>query len=360
MSIHLATIVHVTDMHLEVTAEGTLRPPHERAASLRLLSRLGWTPRGMEVHNQAVLEEFEKVLKGLVAAHKNDHPTVPFIVMQTGDMEAYGANYCDRDKPYNAFDYWDRLKRTLGSGIHFIDQYGNHDIWPGTQPVLAVPTQQWALQALKDRIEFRGPLPDHQRVATAAFPIDIYRLNTVHAGLVGAVLAHGKVTRHFPVGQECYPVSGGTDPLKELEALVLRTSKPAIQILVAHHPPEYFATRSGFGALYDRNTTGQFAAAAELLHLLTALNFHIVLAGHRHVVFPSRASLKRPTPPRQLVANSPTQAEPGERSFSVYHLLIDGKLLTIDRTIHAWDPAHNQVGVQFKPSPRLRLPALQV
>jgi hypothetical protein len=194
-----------------------------------------------------------------------------------------------------------------------------------------------ARHLLYQRPELRAPIPDRRDIATAANRIEVYRLDTCSTDLLDEVLARGEVVSRT-TGAGTYPISGGLDPLAELQALTRRPgapgdSLPPIRVLLLHHPVHRFPVPNG-------GSEGGLDRAGALAARLEGLGFHMVVAGHRHHRDPlaggPAGGIAQPPLPSgivQLVSDSPTQ-DGGDPTipnwFSVYELHVEPASATLD------------------------------
>ncbi len=348
----IATIVHLTDMHLFVDAGGETRNdalPTARLltwiakkAPLASVQRLG---SGAMWHNEEALLALRDALGEL--AHASS-PGAPLVVVQGGDVEALGSAL-EGAVGYDAFPSWAYLHgvlRPLG-GWSWSDIYGNHDTWPGSYPPLRARDRALNRSRIASIPGLAGPWPDALKIASpqTGVPVVIARLNTVSRTLLCETLASGNVSDHPP----------GNASLQEVldalgRALEPWADRPAVRIVSMHHPVHVA------GASGRRLTSGWLEAGDELAECLRRLRVQLVIAGHTHELDPERDASYVPlglqpplaAPTAQLVAESPTQDSVDElrstgqyegmesRSFSLYQLIAEGESFAVERTIFSY------------------------
>jgi hypothetical protein len=361
----LATLIHLTDMHLFVGEAGEARPQQETAWTVRFFRwsarKLAFAPYsklvdGFALTNTVAWQALIRRLPEVIAEErKSAGKDVPIIVAQTGDVESFGRSrlreQTGRD-PYPGFKY---LRTTLWPSLiaagatSCLDLYGNHDVWSGTLPLFTpIDHLRNAFVRISALPEFATKWPDRADHASPnGSRLELYRLNTVAPDPLVGSLAMGWLRAHLPWQQ--LPLTGSENPLLELTELTKSASKIAgrpIRVAVMHHPPHSFRTGGGQALLNEG-----FVGAAPLGLRANRLPLHLVLAGHRHELDPARGELRSgraapgTQPPlgartAQLVAESPTQKyelaqAPVRNSFSLYRLFVDelGNRLRIDRTL---------------------------
>ena len=363
-SLHLASVIHVTDTHLFLDGDGQARSPRDRSALVRALARLGVDD--LDAATGEDIERWANAMRAAVARERalpGDHPVV---VAHSGDIEAFGGpNYDGVALLATHFDALD----IEGSVVVF----GNHDVWPGTVPFfglngrnldtqkrrLATKNVVSSLQPPSAPIRFELP---GSRDSDEPRHLALVPLSSVHSGIVrGGILAAGALTPHPP---------DGDDP--HLALTELNLSPRDINVAVMHHPvhlprPETWK---------DWARVGQMGRREAVAGLLSAVGIDLLLCGHRHRLDPpfgERADADEQTQPplrrgtAQLVATSPTLPSPGTpprpgtptRGLCVYRLLEypDGSL-GIDRLIHRTDPGRQDDQVLFEANV-VRLPTFQ-
>lgn len=365
-------IIHVSDLHLFVDRHGKRRKYTELAWSARLMVdmtspvrrlpdiadlriRLESLLSGIDTHSDTALEAMLATLDDLLAE------PVPQVVIQTGDVSTFGALTSSDDVSFPEWQYWrDRVRkqrehRTKG----WIDLFGNHDVWPGTLPILKAPCIERVVQALRDQF-FPQAMPIVHRVALESFVLKLYAVNSVLAGPIANTFAVGELDRDAV--DMTTPFEGAVEQLEALTSCICNDNEtsPVIRGLLMHHPPHHFdkpGLDSSEGGLRDAERLGKW---------LEAYPVELVLAGHRHYVHPPCAvkqpPAQAPLPSRtlQLVCGSPTQESSSQRapspprtsheadviplrprclpqtrpSFSVYDLRDVGSKIQLERTVY--------------------------
>jgi hypothetical protein len=350
-------IVHISDLHLFVDADGNARPWSDREVLVRTFCRAGTYSKavaglaaGFNTHYGPALTALLDALDGLVSAAAVAEQ--PLIVVQTGDVSTFGASP-HGSVTFPEWTYWvHKVAAPLRERIAaWIDLHGNHDAWPGTLPLFAFWRARRAVRELRaDYLPER--LPRRVDVRFGPHRLDLYLVDTVCAAADANTLALGDLATDCDARDvkpdEPYPLSKSFDPLDELQVLESRAPElPAggriVRALVMHHPPHYFDKRNRDGKPTGHPLTeGVLAGADELGTLLVESPFELVIAGHRHAVDPALAGPRAQPPlPRdtlQLVCGSPTQspgANDADPSFSVYELSVDERgQLRVTRDLH--------------------------
>jgi len=331
--LHIASIVHLTDLHLFIHANGTERPPSDRTLVARLtravLERtISGLASGLATADSTVFQELCEFLPEIVEAECSQDAKV--VILQTGDVDAFGSVPPDGLAGYTFLhsQLWPRLQ---GLGATCIDVYGNHDIWSGHPPL---PLGSHDVKHLMDLPAFNSdwavPIPVH---CHGGVTLHFHRVNTVIRNRFrGGILARGGVSPHPPprsVSQEDIP-----KVLASVRECPGDESAPTFEILVCHNPPHLFSP--GIGTEF---TTGYFYGHREAGEL-TPDPITLVIAGHRHLLNPAEpisANDGTQAPLRagagQLVAASPTQRDGNPNSLSVYRLYCDDahSMLHVDR-----------------------------
>jgi Calcineurin-like phosphoesterase len=348
--IQLATLVHLTDLHLFVRPDGKDRGPGELSALLRVMkygasqgpaAKLVRMIDKLELYNSAALLALEDSLEELRAAEPG-RSEVPLIVVHTGDADTVGPQSIGGSVVFGAYEYLHNSVRpkAVADPRNWVDTFGNHDVWPGTLPY-GHPRQHRAnferirqvegLESYRVPLKFSTPAPGIQ--------LELHRLNTVHPGTGPATMANGRISTH-PITIRRWSIRRA---LKELQDNS-KSQEITVRVLMMHHPP--FPFEAGWFERYL--TTGKLTGARQLgKRLERNLRIHLVIAGHRHELNP-KAKLDRdvtpvPQPPLpartvQLVSESPTASpyltDPNEprpsrlraaksNSFCVYRLYVD-------------------------------------
>jgi hypothetical protein len=256
--------------------------------------------------------------------------SVPLVLVQTGDVEAYGGTETRNQYlptwSFPALDFWQGVCTTLSADFDAIfNLFGNHDVWPGTLPILK-PAAAGIVEAnLRGRSEFIGPLPDMKSISSGLYDLEFIRLNTVQSHFAKNFFARGRISS-----------DNNSDPVSALLHCTNRTfhsSRIVIRTLIMHHPPHFFTIAGPSHRLLE----GDISNTGILKNLFQNTRVHIVLAGHRHSVNPTGPGiLNQPPLPYdsvQLVAGSATQYDPNstERpSFCVYSIFADDSRMIMD------------------------------
>ncbi|HEX3391567.1 MAG TPA: metallophosphoesterase [Solirubrobacteraceae bacterium] len=354
----IATIFHVTDMHLCVEPDGGTRK------NKRLLSRMlvagaehAWPQGAREFlgkamwHREPALERLGPALRQLSEQEASASPGAPIVVLQGGDVEALGSWAPDGLVEYEAFPSFDFVHKRLrpdDERTEWLDIFGNHDTWPGRHPV---PPPSGLAQINRVRIGtvpgLVGPWPDCQVLGVGEqVPLVIARVNTVAREADGEAFAYGVPSEHPPNGEDLSYV------LDQLEAeLGPWQHQRAVRAVLLHHPIHYARE------LADRHGPNRLMGADELAACLRDLRVQLVIAGHVHALDPPasavglEAGCQEPLeyPTVQLVAETPTQDWPPRgnrgntnadlptRSFCRYRLLAQGETFDIERTVFRWN-----------------------
>jgi hypothetical protein len=329
-----ASIVQLTDLHLFVDPKGATLPPGRQSPFLEraapIFKELGHASAGSvrDLRRIAplVVREEAQWLDG----------AGPVIVVQSGDVEAYGML---QEEPFSGFRFLDEMLyptlRGMGAA-EIVGVFGNHDAWPGTWPPLF--GQSAVVKELGDAGHVPPPLPCLVEVPGGP---SVVLVNTVwsqgiRSGIQGGVLGSGRVTAHLP--DAVLPLSNSPAPVVEI--LAMPPPDPGVpRVAVMHHPPHLFDER--FGHAW---TTGLLDGADELAEALESAGVSLVLAGHRHRIFPpadtttdARTAIHDPlrTGTLQVASGSPTVGDALHRGISVFRLYRDEAegLLHVDRRI---------------------------
>jgi Calcineurin-like phosphoesterase len=331
----VAVVVHVTDLHLFLDEHGNQIPARDAGRVISSLRSLGVS--GLERHDSSLWIALQTRLPQIVLSERSSAgENVPIVVLQTGDVEAYGMG--GAPSPFAGFkawkhDLWPAL-RAAGAD-RCIDLFGNHDLWDRTLPLVSRRGATSVLERLRASYGMNSNWPERFdfQLPNGGL-LEIYRLNSVALGRARAFLAGGALSP-LPTGGRR---GRATRACSALQALGGRydTEKPAIRIVAMHHPPHAFAA-----SWAQRVTNCNVRGAKQLGTLASRLPIHLVIAGHRHALDPlgrlprsPRLALQEPLPGKtvQLVAESPTQpyrhsdnGERGRNSMSVYRLFVDDK-----------------------------------
>lgn len=336
-------IIHLSDLHLFVNADGAARDVKERSKAIRSLARLAKLAgksfaelaEGFNTHDQPALQAMQRTLQRILAASRS-----PTVVLQTGDVSAFGGTVHRDDVQFPDWEYWTgEFKQALP--LHppntWVDLFGNHDVWPGTWPAAGM----WQTRQVQRALQRRFVPNRHPYCIAHGGPrsIGIYVLNSVVSSGFWNTFAFGDLgTDQQHLG--AYPCGSG-DPLHELARLAheYRDVERA-RLLVLHHPPHHF--KAGQNPLTEGPLTraGELGSWLEDL-ALDGLPFQVVMAGHRHILHPLEASdapqfFPLPDGCLQLVCGSPTQlasAAAPKPNFSVYDLELRANELRLVRTV---------------------------
>ncbi len=364
----IASIFHVTDLHLFIDEAGNARPIAEQHATVRFMLRsakasgLQWLRdqvAGFSLPNMTAWLSLVQRLPQLVRDERQHTRTlgqhVPILVLQTGDVETFGFSESRARggrNPFPGFSYlhsvlWPAVMKQGADAV--VDLYGNHDVWSGTWPLLTpVKHIRNAFRRITTVTGLGGPWPDRQDFpAPAGCRIELYRMNSVAPDPLAGSLASGSVGPHPPLKR--LPLSKSRDAFRELLA---RANTPStvsgrpIRILAMHHPPHFFD-----GTLFERFTSGRVAEAEALARCVKYTGVQLVLAGHRHELNPARgmtyygnAAAPNQAPLNsssgQLVSESPTAGSdlsptPPRNSTALYRLHVNDKddTLRVERAV---------------------------
>jgi Calcineurin-like phosphoesterase len=287
-------LIHVSDIHFKHCTANAVHPlAAKRRFSARLLQHViekfdigGWN-EGTQGHYPKAPESFRRFLEDWVRGddrwygRPDDPGAAQTWLLDSGDLTAFG----DAASITLGGDWHKRWRATLNN-CPARRIYGNHDAWPGTQPVhgllglqdeidkqqlrlASIPewdTTSWRIQPLSI------PIP-----GTGGSCIELYALNTVCWGALKNTLAVGDIKE------------SDIDALRG--ELRKRSSPPHFRILVMHHPLAYpyTVTQRHFPAmiLLDadawarelRNDRNDPQGIGPLIHLF--------LSGHTHRAYPA-------------------------------------------------------------------------
>ena len=338
----VASVVHLTDLHLLVDEDG-LELSREQLHSITYrasqrdwhFAKFGELMQGLACQNQDWWNALCRTLPRLVGVLAQAGPGVPTIVAQTGDVEAHGAtrSASAQHPGWRALNHCVRMP--MGD-VHWLDVFGNHDVWPGAFP----PFRPWAsqassLQSLVAETGLRGPwpLPPDRIPGPAGVSLDIYRINSVSLDSEAGLLAYGRVSG-LRNGRIHMGVRASLGIRRDARSS--QTDDTVIRIVLMHHPPHVFDASPG-----DRMTTCLLFGSKLFGLCAKKARVQLVLAGHRHRLNPRsptaghivEADRQRPlgSETLQLVASTATQEmadidsahRASGNSFSVYRLLVD-------------------------------------
>ena len=155
----IASIVHLTDIHLYLSLDGKTHRPVEHEAHIKFLEKqayrfdsVRWRKlfAGLSEHRPTALRMLKSRLpevireerREAIRVHRDaDGRKLPIVIAQTGDVEAYGARRDNRGNP--CFPGWRHLQASIaplleqadkGNEHAWIDIFGNHDVWGGAVP----------------------------------------------------------------------------------------------------------------------------------------------------------------------------------------------------------------------------------
>lgn len=343
-------IVHVSDLHLFVEADGTKRPFAQVgwiAGRALQFARSGTSVPlvgGFEVHEDSALEALLTTITRLA-----EDPEMPMIVIQSGDVSTFGCRHEPAGVSFPEWEFWRSQAAVprVSQPKAWIDLYGNHDVWPGALPLMGF----WHVQEARDELRrqhHRDQLPQRHAIDVDGHRVEVYVVNTVQHTAIANTLADGTIDFDHPdpTAPHSYPC-GTSDPLNWIEhmarlALPRDPAARVFRIVVMHHPPHFFGSWPSNGARWYHKLTSGVLTNAQLLtgwlqHVwIHALPFELVLAGHRHELDPPAGS--RPGPLRntraiQLVCGTPTQTG-ADHSLSVYEMELDTHKVSVTRTVY--------------------------
>jgi hypothetical protein len=357
----IATIVHLTDLHLFVDEHGGPRSMNELSRLISLVKHVRDRAPGpiaglatavdkMATHHSDALIDLEEVLRQISAAHDPAHG--PLIIAHTGDVEVIGPRwYADGTVRFLGLEYIEKWLQPAAPNAHWAHVYGNHDVWPGGLPITDTERHLDALAAIGNTAIYADSYPSEPlQLPTPHGPtIRVHRVNTVPNDVLEQTAAHGRIGTH-PHGDKI--LAAATSAC--LAALAVHTQVPAgkqaVDIVLMHHPPHAFRTgpiRSRIGAATMRGHNDFAAALANDVHA------QLVIAGHRHHLDPNITGIpikQHPLPAStlQLVAESPTASPAAlsrtgsaadraaartHMSFSTYHLYSTASDIDVARSI---------------------------
>jgi hypothetical protein len=355
----IASIFHLTDLHLSVDARGDLRKQLRSGRLLAAAAKRVPVPGARAVlagamwHNEEALVALCDDLPEILRLERDEAPDeAPVLVLQTGDVEALGSAVPAGRDGYDAFPSFAFVHselRDAGDGWEWLDIYGNHDTWPGTYPPMRPRHRHINRKRIATVPGMGGPWPGDADVFEGAtgIPVVVARVNSISRTLLEETLASGRITDHPPGNGDLNSVLGDLS-----DAFEPWRGKRAVRIAVLHHPPHVFeATRA------TELTTGRLEGAPEFAQRLGELGVQLVVAGHRHKLNPAE-DVTSATPPDaqpplgapavQLVAESPTQdsvamaeddtedADTPPRSFCRYRLWADDASFAVERTVFSY------------------------
>lgn len=375
----VASIVHLTDLHLFVDENGEQADLGEINRSVKLfwastkvirLKAYRDQIQGFALHNNEAWDHLQTQLPEIIRQEREEAgDAVPIIVAQTGDVETFGRRMTapPGTEAFPGFKYLrDALwpaSREAGATVWF-DLYGNHDVWAGTFPMLTPFTHtDNAFRAIAEVPQLAGTWPDRFDLeAPGECRIEFYRVNSVAPDAIHGSLAAGIIGPHPPGTQ--LPCSRSLSAMEELDCFAAKPPKTGasdrrvVRILTMHHPPHLFRPTR-----WVTLTSGRVIGVDRLAERAQELPVQLVLAGHRHKLDPDRGVVHRgnapdanqqPLPARtgQLAAASPTQSYSitdveGRNSFSLYRLFVDvvSDHLRVSRTVFSYRDARQRFDV---------------
>jgi hypothetical protein len=347
MGSHVASIVHLSDLHLLFDEEGRVGTPSWRSQWATFFGSLPAIGEGMAGHEPQAWNALRDSLRPLIQHERRLVGSEGIVlVVQTGDVEARGGMHEGADSllRLQGFKALFELKETVLAPTRladgWIDIYGNHDVWRDSLG-FGGPS---GLDCLCGLDEFAGDWPDLAWSSTevdlrlgGSHLLDVFRINSVVDHGRHQVFAGGAVGSHRPG----VPVEKASEQLAD--AVGARPNDPAIRLLLMHHPPHRFRDRPRserghrfFGrtranvrySLLSR-TLGDLEGRDPLAASIAG-SIDLVLAGHRHSydphpdVTPVPWDTQRPLgdTTAQLVAQSPTKIGTS-RSLPIYRLHLD-------------------------------------
>jgi Calcineurin-like phosphoesterase len=363
---HIATLVHLTDLHLFVDERGVARDvktqrwsrrlqelvrggrsQDERHAITKLFSTVPFAGHGLDSADDTLWLALIATLADIIRKEK-----VPVAVVQTGDVEAFGSGW-DGQVLYPGFAALRSVKdQLMRPEDEWFDTYGNHDTWFGAPPVPGMTAPQHIRNSLTNISRIPGlgaPWLQMWPPLASAHPtcsLQFVRINTVIPRGARAFLAQGRVLRHPPPSR---PTDADTQAaIDDLRQNGHPEVRDTVRIAMLHHPVHNFSP-----GLMKRFSTGALAGRRELADVLSELGVSLVLAGHRHDIDPAQSATNTAQPPLhhdtlQLVADSPTLVH-GERSFSLYRLYVDNPPTKV--IVKRWLARHEGISERFTLDP---------
>jgi Calcineurin-like phosphoesterase len=378
---HIATLVHLTDLHLFVDERGVARAvktqrwarrlqelvrggssQDERHAITKLFSTVPFVGHGLDSADDTLWLALIATLAEIIGKEK-----VPVGVVQTGDVEAFGSGW-DGQVLYPGFAALRAVEdQVMRPEDAWFDTYGNHDAWFGAPPVGGTNAEQHIRNCLTNISLIPGldaPWLQMWPPLASAHPtcsLQFVRINTVIPRGTRAFLAQGRVLRHPPPSR---PTDADTQAaIEDLRQIGPPAVRQTVRIAMLHHPVHDFGA-GRFKGFARSHSTGALAGRRELAGVLSELGVSLVLAGHRHALDPAWNAASAAQPPLQLdmlqlVADSPTLVR-GEKSFSLYRLYVDNPPTKL--TVERWLAHHRGISERFtldnKPDMSRELPLL--
>jgi 3',5'-cyclic AMP phosphodiesterase CpdA len=326
----VARVIHLTDWHLFVEANGFERDPAEYTAATVILrpffKKVGFG--GLDHHAPLTLLALERTLPMLCGQGPQA------IVVQTGDVEAFGARIdASGATSFPGFDYLQSmLARLNAKSVHL---FGNHDVWPGGVPGLTGQPLPPVYAALRRQPILGVTYQNPWSVVVGNYEVQVFRVDSVKE--TNRFTSEGKVKT----------------PWAELEQDIRRAPSRGVplRIVALHHPPHLF-TKAGSANIAVEGSLENAAELARFLEQMAGYGYRIplVLAGHRHALDPSGLKFRPGTQPPlnadtlQLVAPSVTQDSIPPKSavvdrpaFAVYDLdayQLSGHNVEVKRTVY--------------------------
>ena len=147
---HVASIFHVTDLHLAVPEYGFYWMPEiiARIQFGRWLSNFSTITSKVACQGRqqwtSLSTEFPDIVSAEVDRFKVEHEgdkDPPVVVAQTGDVTAFGATPMGESLTFPELSVLERLwwTRMRARGVTIVNMFGNHDVLPGRIPSIRSP-----------------------------------------------------------------------------------------------------------------------------------------------------------------------------------------------------------------------------
>lgn len=291
----LLQIVHVSDLHLVDSAfetTGTMR----RAAGLldMLATKSGWIPAlreyaasyydGLLGHAEGSERDFIDFLRALRGEESEWSSTETWLV-DTGDLTTWG----DDSSLQFGHEFFEGLFRA-GLVDEIASIYGNHDAWPGSQPLLCSQSTNNRHRTNLRNVWYTDRYPS--RVLSKAMryrdgDVVLTMLNSVLHERLRNGLARGEINHDRWWETEHEPIE--LQQMTELAKLMrerARTDRHLFSIAAVHHPvyDPYTAVDASTMLLDNRQAVCDMMRAFEKLETYPMVN--LFLSGHVHETFP--------------------------------------------------------------------------